>query len=234
MITEPSPKGRGWLDCANKANRSFYETFQVSQSQTAQSLIFELGNGQWNLPGLRSLLEDILSNDTSIQNVEVEHRFEQIGQKTMLLNGCKIIQEGEAQRILLAIEDISDRKQFELERSQLLAQEQSARQQAEIANRAKDELLSNLSHELRNPLNSILGWAQLVRTRKLDSEAVTRAWEVVERSAKVQAQLIEEQFTVNVEACDLFEVKFESNAELTQALQKAPINVLEWTFVKRL
>ncbi|MEH1773783.1 chemotaxis protein CheB [Nostoc sp.] len=181
----------------NKANRSFYETFQVSPSETAQSLIFELGNGQWNLPGLRSLLEDILANDTSIQNLEIEHRFEQIGQKTMLLNGWKIIQQGDAQRILLAIEDISDRKQFELERSKLLAQEQSARQQAQIANRAKDEFLSNLSHELRNPLNTILGWTQLFRTRNLDSSAVTRAWEVIERSAKVQAQLIDDMLDVS-------------------------------------
>ncbi|QFS46167.1 chemotaxis protein CheB [Nostoc sphaeroides] len=181
----------------NKANRSFYETFQVSPSETAQSLIFELGNGQWNLPGLRSLLEDILANDTTIQNLEVEHRFEQIGQKTMLLNGWKIIQQGEAQMILLAIQDISDRKQFELERSKLLAQEQSARQQAEIANRAKDEFLSNLSHELRNPLNTILGWAQLFRTRNLNSSAVIRAWEVIERSARVQAQLIDDMLDIS-------------------------------------
>ncbi|MCC5667302.1 PAS domain-containing protein [Nostoc sp. CHAB 5784] len=181
----------------NKANRSFYETFQVSPLETTQSLIFELGNGQWNLPGLRSLLEDILANDTTIQNLEVEHRFEQIGQKTMLLNGWKIIQQGEAQRILLAIEDISDRKQFELERSQLLAQEQSARQEAETANQAKNEFLSNLSHELRNPLNTILGWAQLFRTRDLDSSTVTRAWEVVERSANVQAQLIDDMLDLS-------------------------------------
>ncbi|MEH1947715.1 MAG: chemotaxis protein CheB [Nostoc sp.] len=181
----------------NKANHSFYETFQVSPSETAQSLIFELGNGQWNLPGLRSILEDILANDTSIHNWEVEHRFERIGEKTMLLNGWKIIEQGEAQRILLTIEDISDRKQLELERSELLAQEQSARQQAEIANRAKDEFLSNLSHELRNPLNTILGWVQLFRTRNLDSSIVIRAWEVIERSAKVQAQLIDDMLDVS-------------------------------------
>ncbi|MCC5660765.1 PAS domain-containing protein [Nostoc sp. XA010] len=181
----------------NKANRSFYETFQVSPSQTAQSLIFELGNGQWNLPGLQQILEDILANDTTIENLEVEHRFEQIGQKTMLLNAWKIVQQGESQKILLAIEDISDRKQFELERSQLLAQEQSARQEAENANQAKNEFLSNLSHELRNPLNTILGWAELIRTRDLDEAAVTRAWEVVERSANVQAQLIDDMLDLS-------------------------------------
>ncbi|MEH2464157.1 chemotaxis protein CheB [Nostoc sp.] len=181
----------------NKANRSFYETFQVSPSQTAQSLVFELGNGQWNLPGLRSLLEDILANDTSIQNLEIEHRFEQIGQKTILLNGWKIIQQGAPQKILLTIEDITERKQFELERSNLLAQEQSARQQAQVANQAKDEFLSNLSHELRNPLNTILGWAQLSRTRDFDSSVTAHAWEVVERSARVQAQLIDDMLDVS-------------------------------------
>ncbi|MFE1746358.1 CheR family methyltransferase [Coleofasciculus sp. H7-2] len=183
----------------NKANRSFYETFQVSPPETAQSPIFELGNGHWNLPGLRSLLENLLANDTNIQNFEVEHWFEGIGQKTMLLNGWKVIQEGDAQMILLAIEDITERKQFETERSHLLTQEQSARQQAETANLAKDDFLSNLSHELRNPLNSMLGWAQLLlkRQRQLDEVTVTRALEAIERSAKAQAQLIEDLLDVS-------------------------------------
>ncbi len=176
----------------NKANQSFYETFQVSPPETTQSLIFDLGNGQWNIPGLRSLLEGISINDTTVQNFEVEHQFETIGKKTMLINGWKIIQEGDAQRILLSIEDITDRKRFETERSRLLTQEQSARQQAEEANRAKDEFLSNLSHELRNPLNTMMGWSQILRTRQLSEAAVTRALETIERSAKAQSQLIED------------------------------------------
>ena len=181
----------------NKANRAFYETFQVSPPETAQSLVFDLGNGQWNIPGLRSLLEDILANDTVFENFEVERNFERIGQKTMLLNALKIIEDGEAQRILLAIEDITDRKQFETERSQLLSQEQSARQQAESANCAKDEFLSNLSHELRNPLNSMLGWAQLLRTRQLDEATVARALETIERNAKAQSQLIDDMLDIS-------------------------------------
>lgn len=181
----------------NKANRSFYETFQVSPLETAQSLIFDLGNGQWNIPGLRSLLEDVFANDTTLQNFEVEHQFERIGQKTMVLNAWKIVQEGDAQRILLSIEDITERKQFETERSQLLNQEQSARQEAEAANRAKDEFLSNLSHELRNPLNTMLGWAQILRNRQLNEAAVTRALEVMERSARAQSQLIEDMLDIS-------------------------------------
>ncbi|MFN6468413.1 MAG: CheR family methyltransferase [Nostoc sp. SerVER01] len=67
-----------------------------------------------------------------------------------------------------------------------------ARQQAETANRAKDEFLSNLSHELRNPLNIMLGWTQMLRTGRLDRATLTRALEIIERSAKAQAQLIDD------------------------------------------
>ncbi|MBW4516405.1 MAG: PAS domain-containing protein [Timaviella obliquedivisa GSE-PSE-MK23-08B] len=181
----------------NKANRAFYETFQVSPAETAQTLLFELGNGQWNLPGLRSLLNNAFADDTVIEDFEIEHQFEKIGQKTMLLNAWKIVEDGDAQRILLAIEDITDRKRFETERSQLLRQEQAARQEAETANSAKDVFLSNLSHELRNPLNVMLGWLNLLRTRKFDEAATIRAIETVERSARAQSQLIDDMLDVS-------------------------------------
>lgn len=175
----------------NKANRSFYESFQVSPTETTQSL-FELGN----IPELRSLLSDVFANNTPMQNFEVEHHFERTGQRILLLNVGKITQEGSV-RILLAIEDITERRRFEAERSQLLSQEQSARQQAEIANKAKDEFLSNLSHELRNPLNAMLGWAQILRTHQLDEATVNRALEVIERSARTQAKLIEDLLDIS-------------------------------------
>lgn len=181
----------------NTANQVFYDTFQVALPETAQTLLFDLGNGQWNIPGLRSRLEEIFINDSSLQNFEVEHDFEQIGHRVMLLNGWKIIQAEETQRILLSIEDITERKQFETTRSQILSQEQAARQEAESANRAKDEFLSNLSHELRNPLNTMLGWSQILRNRQIDETAVARALEVIERSARAQSQLIEDMLDLS-------------------------------------
>ncbi len=176
----------------NTANRSFYETFQVSFPETSKISLFELGNGQWNIPQLRSILQEILVSDVQLHNFELDHVFEQIGQKTMLLNACKLQREDQGLMILLSIEDITDRRQFELDRSQLLQQEQSARQQAESSNRAKDEFLANLSHELRNPLTPILGWAKLLRSGKLNEAAVTRALDIIERSAIAQTQLIED------------------------------------------
>jgi len=176
----------------NTANPSFYENFQVLQTQTETQSIFELGNRQWDIPQLRSLLEKILPERNQVDNFEVEHIFEKIGRKTMLLNARKIRRTDEQEMILLVIQDITERKLFEEQRDQLLTTEQSARTAAEVANRTKDEFLSIVSHELRNPLNSMLGWAQLLRKRELDAAKTERALEMVERNAKAQAKLIED------------------------------------------
>lgn len=94
------------------------------------------------------------------------------------------------------VEDITDRKQAEEARAQII-REQAARQQAEAANRMKDEFLATLSHELRTPLNSVLGWARLLRTRSFDEATIARALETIERNAKAQAQLIEDILDVS-------------------------------------
>ncbi len=96
-----------------------------------------------------------------------------------------------------AIEDVTQRKQAEEERAQLLAREQAAREEAEAANRLKDEFLATLSHELRTPLNAILGWASLLRRQKVSAEKTTRALEVIERNAQLQTQLIEDLLDVS-------------------------------------
>ncbi|MGH8001514.1 MAG: histidine kinase dimerization/phospho-acceptor domain-containing protein [Brasilonema sp.] len=179
------------------ANRAFYEMFQVMPADTEHRLIFDLGNQQWNIPRLRSLLEEILPSNIAFQDFEVEQEFEQIGYKVMLLNARRMSQANQPEMILLTIEDITERKRLEAERTQLLAQEQSARTSAESANRAKDEFLSMLSHELRNPLNSLLGWAQILRKQNPDAARVAQGLEVIERSARAQNQLIEDLLDIS-------------------------------------
>ncbi|QKQ76479.1 PAS domain S-box protein [Nostoc sp. TCL240-02] len=93
--------------------------------------------------------------------------------------------------------DITDRKQAEQEREQLLEREQVARADAETANRMKDEFLATLSHELRTPLNAILGWTQLLRSRKFDEATTARALETIERNTRSLTQLIEDVLDVS-------------------------------------
>jgi signal transduction histidine kinase/DNA-binding response OmpR family regulator len=95
------------------------------------------------------------------------------------------------------VTEITDRKLAEAERDRLLQLEQAARADAEQANRIKDEFLAVLSHELRSPLNPIVGWAKLLRTRQLDEKTTQRALETIERSAQVQTQLIEDLLDVS-------------------------------------
>src|SRR5476651_1247871 len=68
------------------ANRSFYDTFHVSKEETEHRLVYDLGNGQWDIPGLRNLLDEVLSRNQSVHDFEVEHSFPDLGRKTMLLN----------------------------------------------------------------------------------------------------------------------------------------------------
>ncbi len=93
--------------------------------------------------------------------------------------------------------NITDRKRLEAERDQLLTREQAARAAAEQANRTKDVFLAMVSHELRNPLSAILTYAQLLQTRRLSEDKVSRAYETIERSAKLQAQLINDLLDIS-------------------------------------
>ncbi|MEH2287013.1 hybrid sensor histidine kinase/response regulator [Nostoc sp.] len=106
-------------------------------------------------------------------------------------------EQGECLGAIAMLTDITDRKRTESERDRLLQLEQTARAEAEAANRIKDEFLAVLSHELRSPLNPILGWARLLQSRKFDEASLNKALKTIERNAKLQAQLIEDLLDVS-------------------------------------
>ena len=105
--------------------------------------------------------------------------------------------DGQPDRMIGVIVDITERKQAEQERERLLEQERATREAAEMANRIKDEFLAVLSHELRSPLNPILGWTKLLQSRQLDEATMQRGFEVIERNTRLQAQLIEDLLDVS-------------------------------------
>lgn len=302
------------------ANRAFYEKFQVSPDETQNRLFYELGNRQWDIPRLRALLQEILPSNNQFHDFEVEHEFQRIGHRTMLLNARRLESDSErAPLILLAIEDITERrrgeeaarrlaaivestdaaiysndlngmisswnrgaeelygykadevigqsvnmiippdrfdeetgiltrimrgeriehyetirrhkdgstldisltvspivdnqgqvtgaskfarnitkrKEAEKERARSLTREHEAREQADQANRMKDEFLATVSHELRTPLNAILGWSHMLMRGTLDEMTTNRGLETIARNATAQNQLISDLLDVS-------------------------------------
>jgi PAS domain S-box-containing protein len=110
---------------------------------------------------------------------------------------CRWVLDRETGSVLSSYTDISERKQFEGDRAAYLLREHALRMEAEGANRSKDLFLATLSHEVRTPLNAILGWATILRGSNCDEADVKEGMEVIERNCKVQAQLIEDVLDIS-------------------------------------
>ncbi len=158
------------------ANKSFFEQFKVNKEDTYEKLIFDIGNGQWNIPSLKKLLKDILPQDSHFNDYEVTHTFEDIGERVMLLNARRIVLEGnETELILLAIEDITDKK---------------------ILDKQKDDFIGVASHELKTPLTSIKAYLQILQhhhEHKGDEKSLfllDKASQQVERMEEMMASFV--------------------------------------------
>jgi two-component sensor histidine kinase len=129
------------------ASRSFCDQFSVAPDHTVGQKLYELGNGQWDIPKLRTALETIVSGGKTIEAFEVEQVFPSIGQRVMVLNARKVYRPGKkTQQILLAIEDVTERVRLERERT--------------IAHERIGMMLQELTHGVKNSLQII---ASMVR-----------------------------------------------------------------------
>jgi chemotaxis protein methyltransferase CheR len=138
------------------ASRSFYSGFKVSPKDTQGRLLYALGDGQWDIPKLRVLLENIIPEKGVMEGYEVEHEFPNLGRRTMCLNARQVFYEGGANTtILLGMEDITDRRNLEREKDELLQQ--------------KEVLLEELQHRVANSLQ-IIASILLMKARTVQSE----------------------------------------------------------------
>ncbi|MFZ1985354.1 MAG: sigma 54-interacting transcriptional regulator, partial [Desulfatitalea sp.] len=149
-----------------KANPSFYQTFNVKPEETEGVSIYVLGNGQWDIPKLRELLEEILPRNTTFNDFEVEHSFETIGRKIMHLNARRIYKDREAsqtQLILLAIEDVTECEYYKRHLEEIVgkrtAQLEASRQEAEKSKYLAETALSEIQ-KLKDQLEAERAYLQ--------------------------------------------------------------------------
>ncbi len=166
------------------ANRAFYETFQVAPLETVGRPIYELGNHQWDIPRLRTLLEEILPFKSTLDDFEVKHEFPSLGHRTMLLNVSLLRQEeGQPRRILLAIEDVTEERALAEQRGQEAAR--------------KDQFLATLSHELRNPLASLEHALEIWRLVPQDAHEADQLRQIMQRQTRQLGRLIDDLLDVS-------------------------------------
>ena len=146
--------------CVVAASRSFYSTFKVSPEETQGKLLYALGDGQWDIPKLRVLLEKIIPEHGVIEGYEVEHEFPGLGHRTMYLNARRTFyKEGSGATILLGFEDGTQRRILEREKDELLRQ--------------KEILLEEIQHRVANSLQ-IIASIIMLKANRVDSDE-TRA-----------------------------------------------------------
>ena len=162
-----------------QANRTFYETFRAAPEETEDRLIYDLGNGQWNIPKLRELLENILPAHSTFRDFEVTHEFEHVGRKSMLLNASEIFNpSAQARTILLAIEDVTDRKKAE--------------EALRTTNTELQHFAYALTHDLQEPLRMVVNFTELLAEEysgKLGAEADQFISYSVEGALRIEALL---------------------------------------------
>src|SRR5947209_3823982 len=169
------------------ANRAFYQSFQVSPEETVGRLIYELGNGQWDIPDLRTLLEDIVPKSSVFNDFELEHTFPVIGRRVMLLNARKLQAGRHGELLVLAMEDVTARKRAEEALLEAGALQSAIFNSANFSSIATDE--KGVIQIFNVGAERMLGYAAIEVVDRITPADISDPQEVVARAKALSAEL---------------------------------------------
>src|SRR5437588_8113448 len=169
------------------ANRAFYQTFHVSLEETENRLIYELGNGQWDIPALRTLLEDIVPKSSVFNDFELEHTFPIIGRRVMLLNARKLEAGHHGELLVLAMEDVTARKRAEEDLIKAGALQSAIFNSANFSSIATDE--KGVIQIFNVGAERMLGYAAADVMNKITPADISDPQEVIARAKALSAEL---------------------------------------------
>src|SRR6478609_5074028 len=169
------------------ANRAFYQTFHVSPAETEGRLIYELGNGQWDIPDLRTLLEDIVPTSSVFDDFELEHTFPAIGRRVMLLNARKLEAGHHGELLVLAMEDVTARKRAEEALLEAGALQSAIFNSANFSSIATDE--KGVIQIFNVGAERMLGYAAAEVVDRITPADISDAQEVITRAKALSAEL---------------------------------------------
>src|SRR5688572_482778 len=169
------------------ANRAFYQTFHVSPKETVNRLIYELGNGQWDIPALRNLLEDIVPKSSVFNDFELEHTFPVIGRRVMLLNARKLQAGRHGELVVLAMEDVTPRKRAEEELLKAGALQSAIFNSANFSSIATDE--KGVIQIFNVGAERMLGYTAADVMNKITPADISDPQEVIARAKALSAEL---------------------------------------------
>src|SRR5437016_495626 len=169
------------------ANRAFYQTFHVSPGETEGRLIYELGNGQWDIPDLRTLLEEIVPKSSVFDDFELEHTFPIIGRRVMLLNARKLQAGHHGELLVLAMEDVTARKMAEEELLKAGALQSAIFNSANFSSIATDE--KGVIQIFNVGAERMLGYTDAEVMNKITPADISDPQEVITRAKALSAEL---------------------------------------------
>ena len=179
------------------ANAAYYGLFGEKAAETEGHRFFELCGGEWNRAELQRAVAASLGAAGVFQGLEVVRESPGAPRRVTSVSGCAVASPAGEPTVLLAIEDVTDRRQDEQHRAELLALAEESLRTASRADHAKDLFLADLSHELRTPLTSILLHAQSLQRNHLDAAGVARAAASIEVNTRRQAKLVEDLLDIS-------------------------------------